>query len=216
MVQVTNDHGCRHRSVLNLAGFLARSAVNGPGIRSVVWVQGCPIRCTGCFNPQSWSFSPANPVPVSDLADRILALNGLDGVTFSGGEPFAQAEALARLGRQVRGGGLSVVTFTGFSYSHILAMHRSSWEELLSVTDLLIAGPYVPSLRCSSSLRSSSNQEILPLTGAIEIPRSLTPENGPCTEFTISPDGSLTTTGFPDRQFLQQMASQMVSNSRGG
>ena len=212
MVHVTNDHGCRPRSVLNLAGFLARSAVNGPGIRSVVWVQGCPIRCTGCFNPQSWSFSPAQLVPVSELADRILGNTGIDGVTFSGGEPFAQAGLLARLGRLLQAGGLTVVTFTGFSYSHILATQRPSWRQLISVTDLLIAGPFIPSLQCSSTLRGSSNQDIVPITGAIEIPLSLAQESGTCMEFTIAPDGSLTTTGFPDRQFVQQLTSR----TRGG
>ena len=80
------------------SGFLARSEVNGPGIRAVVWVQGCPFRCEGCFNERFLPFSPAQQVSVSELAGTILSLPGIDGVTFSGGEPFAQAGPLAELG----------------------------------------------------------------------------------------------------------------------
>ena len=97
MVNDYNDPGCRPMSVLNLAGFLARSGVNGPGIRAVVWVQGCPFRCKGCFNERFQPFSPATGIPVDTLAGTILALPGIDGVTFSGGEPFAQAGPLAEL-----------------------------------------------------------------------------------------------------------------------
>jgi len=91
MVIPNNNPGCRSMSMLNLAGFLAKSEVNGPGTRAVVWVQGCPIHCERCFNVQFQSFSPATLVPVNELAEMILALHGIDGVTFSGGEPFAQA-----------------------------------------------------------------------------------------------------------------------------
>ena len=68
MVHQTNDHGYRRMSELNLAGFLARSAANGPGIRAVIWVQGCPIRCKECFNPAFWSFSPVNRVSAGEIS----------------------------------------------------------------------------------------------------------------------------------------------------
>ena len=124
MVHDNSDPGCRPKSALNLAGFLARSEVNGPGIRAVVWVQGCPIHCEGCFNPQSWSFSPAHVVAVDDLAKQILTLDEIDGVTFSGGEPFAQAAALADLGNQLKCAGLSIVTYTGYTHDEILRKSR--------------------------------------------------------------------------------------------
>jgi anaerobic ribonucleoside-triphosphate reductase activating protein len=207
-----NDHGCRRRSDLKLAGFLSRSTVNGPGTRAVIWVQGCPIRCVGCFNPQSWPFSPAQSVSVSGLSDRILALDGIDGVTFSGGEPFAQAGALATLGELVKERGLSVVTFTGFSYREITRKHRPSWQRLLAVTDLLVAGPFIKELRCEDPLLGSSNQELIHLTGALL--SSFSPAGGgrAQTEVTISPDGSLTTTGFPEPGFMEKLACRC----RGG
>jgi anaerobic ribonucleoside-triphosphate reductase activating protein len=80
---------------LNIMGYVNRSEVNGPGSRAVVWVQGCLRACTGCFNPASWPFEPNQIVTVDELVERILADPLNEGVTFSGGEPFWQATALA-------------------------------------------------------------------------------------------------------------------------
>jgi anaerobic ribonucleoside-triphosphate reductase activating protein len=205
MVHEYNDPGCRLRSVLNLACFLARSEVNGPGIRAVVWVQGCPHRCEGCFNPQFLSFSPARQVTVNELTETILSLPGLDGVTFSGGEPFAQAVPLAALGARVRKAGLDIVTYSGYPYEQLATGTNKGWQDLLSVTDLLIAGPYIPSLQCTGSLRGSSNQQLVPLSGRIS--GELQPwENRE--EFTISTDGEITATGFPDMARLRLLAAR--------
>jgi len=197
MVPHTSDHGCRRTSGLNLAGFLARSAVNGPGIRAVIWVQGCPIRCNGCFNPAFWSFSPATVVSPDELAGRIRAIQGIDGVTFSGGEPFAQADALATVGEQVRDMGHTVVTYTGYPYEHLLFADDPAWNRLLGITDLLIAGPYVRALSCTSPFIGSSNQQLIYLTGRIrQGPRSRQ-EEGEIIEFSIDACGATTITGFP-------------------
>lgn len=207
MVHNTDDHGCRPGSELNIAGFLARSGANGPGIRAVVWVQGCPHRCSGCFNPQFWSFTPAHIIKTAKLADHILSLEGIDGVTFSGGEPFAQAHALADLGHRFRDAGLSVITFTGFTCDFLKNADRASWNRLLGVTDLLVAGPYLPDLGCDSPLLGSSNQQLIPLTGNIPVPARSPATTGHSTELTIRPDGSLVATGFPDIGFIHRLAS---------
>lgn len=208
MVNEYNDPGCRLRSVLDLACFLARSEVNGPGIRAVVWVQGCPHHCEGCFNPQFQAFSPAQQVPVDTLAEMILSLSGIEGVTFSGGEPFTQAGPLAVLGRRVRDAGLTVVTYTGYTYDRLSQDTGEGWQDLLAVTDLLIAGPYISSLRITDSLKGSSNQQVIPLSGKIAGPAHK--ENARCTstEFTIAANGSITTTGFPDMAFLRVLADR--------
>ena len=208
MVQQSNDPGCRLRSELNLAGFLARSTVNGPGIRSVVWVQGCPLHCRDCFNTASWSFSPNRKVSPVDLADCILEINGIDGVTFSGGEPFAQASLLALVGKQLQAEGLTVVTYTGFSASHIFREQRPSWNALLAVTDLLIAGPYIGGLPSISPLAGSGNQQVISLTDAIQARVGTSPAPAVMVEYTISSDGSLTTTGFPDPRSMQQLTAR--------
>ncbi len=205
-VNDTNDPGCRRKSMINLAGFLARSSANGPGIRSVVWVQGCPIHCEGCFNPQFLPFSLAHRVTPSELAEIICVQAGIDGVTFSGGEPFTQADALGELGEKLQHRGLSIVTFTGFSPDHVLGSTRRAWQRLLAVTDLLIAGPYIPSLKCDTPWIGSSNQRIIPLTDAISLPAPCYPTSGHVTEFTIFADGTLTATGFPDGRFVKALA----------
>ncbi len=182
---------------LNLAGFVKYSTVNGPGKRAVVWVQGCPLRCGGCFNPNLQPFIRRSLVSPAALADEITGIEGIEGVTFSGGEPFCQAAALAELGGRVQDAGLNVVTFSGFSYRTLQAKGRRSWESLLHVTDLLIAGPYCARLAHSHPLLSSSNQELVPISneflGRIE-------ETGPSLviEYLIRPGGEITATGFPE------------------
>jgi anaerobic ribonucleoside-triphosphate reductase activating protein len=208
MVHQFSDPGCRPRDHLNLAGFLPRSEVNGPGSRAVVWVQGCPIRCSGCFNESFWSFSPANIVTVDELASRITAIPDIAGVTFSGGEPFAQAGALASLGDRVKETGLSLVTYTGYTPGQLAKAKLPTWDHLLRITDLLIAGPYIDSLACTDTYRGSSNQQVIPLSGRILSETGKTEEPGNCVEFTIGTDGSIITSGFPEQRLVKQMANR--------
>jgi anaerobic ribonucleoside-triphosphate reductase activating protein len=113
---------------LNLMGYVNRSEVNGPGCRAVVWVQGCLRACPGCFNPASWDFQPNQVTAIADLVADILADSANEGVTFSGGEPFWQAPALAEVARRVKAQGLNVMSFTGFTLAELqapTAPHRS-------------------------------------------------------------------------------------------
>jgi len=210
MVNDYNDPGCRPMSVLNLAGFLARSGVNGPGIRAVVWVQGCPFRCKGCFNEQFQPFSPATVIPVDRLADTILALPGIDGVTFSGGEPFAQAGPLAELGERLGRSGLMVGTYTGYTTEQLARGNDPAWPRLLSVSDLLVSGPFVAELAAPDPLKGSSNQQVIALGTKIpDTGTSAGPDHTRSrTEFTIAPDGTITTTGFPAPALIRQLASR--------
>ena len=132
--------------MLRLHRFLPFTRAEGPGNRACLWVQGCPIRCAGCFNPGTWSKSGGYDATVDELQARILAVPSIEGVTFLGGEPFEQAEALADLGYRVRQTGLSIMTFTGYLLEDILKSSRQGWHDLLDVTDLLLDGPYVRNL----------------------------------------------------------------------
>jgi anaerobic ribonucleoside-triphosphate reductase activating protein len=201
------DTGLSDEVMLNCAGFLPRSSVNGPGVRAVLWVQGCPIHCEGCFNPQFWDFSRADYIPVSSLAERILSVSKIDGVTFSGGEPFAQAHALALLGETLHHHGLSIVTYTGYTYAQVIAGDNPSWQHLLAETDLLIAGPYVPALSCARPYIGSANQEVIRLSDRISPVPDMPEEESAEVEFTIDPEGTLTATGFPDVRLIQAFAA---------
>jgi anaerobic ribonucleoside-triphosphate reductase activating protein len=200
------DPGCGLKNTVNRAGFVARSTVNGPGTRTVIWVQGCPIRCEGCFNTDFWSFTPKIQVPVGQLAEQIFALENIDGVTFSGGEPFAQAGSLSRLGELVQDAGLTVITYTGFTYDHILREKLPAWQHLLSVTDLLISGPYVPSLECRKTLIGSSNQKIIPLTSRVDFMPTESRNTSEDVELIVSRSGNVTATGFPGNHFVRHLA----------
>jgi anaerobic ribonucleoside-triphosphate reductase activating protein len=210
MVTENNDPGYRPMSMLNLAGFLLRSAVNGPGIRAVVWVQGCPFRCRGCFNAEFQSFSQATLVHADDLAGTILSIPGIDGVTFSGGEPFAQAGPLAIIGERLRGAGLSIVTYSGYTTEQLAEGNDPSWPALLAVTDLLITGPYVAELAAPDLLTGSANQQVIALGTRIPASRNaaLPAGAGSRMEFTIAPDGTVTTTGFPPPAHVTQFPSR--------
>ncbi|MBD1859116.1 MULTISPECIES: 4Fe-4S single cluster domain-containing protein [Leptolyngbya] len=148
---------------LNIMGYVDESAVNGPGCRAVIWVQGCLRECPGCFNPASWSFEANQLVTIESLVEKILSNDRNQGVTFSGGEPFWQAPALASLARQVKAAGLNVMSFTGFTLEQLRSEFAPAGaQDLLAELDLLIDGAYVESLAIHSpdSLVSSSNQRV--------------------------------------------------------
>ena len=148
---------------LNIMGYVDKSEVNGPGCRAVVWVQGCPRECADCFNPESWSFEINQLIAIDDLAQKILSNPLNQGVTFSGGEPFWQAPALAELGRKVKAQGLNVMSFTGFTLEQLQSTQAPPGAQtLLDQLDILIDGAYVKSQAVNSpdSPVSSSNQRV--------------------------------------------------------
>jgi anaerobic ribonucleoside-triphosphate reductase activating protein len=148
---------------LNIMGYVDKSEVNGPGCRAVVWVQGCPRECAGCFNPDSWTFEINQLVAIDSLGADILKNPHNTGVTFSGGEPFWQASALANLARKVKAAGLNVMAFTGFTLKQLQSESAPPGsEELLEQLDILIDGPFVESQAINSPLSpvSSRNQQV--------------------------------------------------------
>jgi anaerobic ribonucleoside-triphosphate reductase activating protein len=177
---------------LNLARTLARSAANGPGERFVLWVQGCPLACPGCWNPDTWPRGRRDERTVDALEQDIMAVEGLEGVTYTGGEPFVQALALAALASRVRARGLSVVVFTGFDLEELRSPAARS---LLAVTDVLVAGRYIAALRTTElALRGSTNQRIHLLTDRYQ--ESMLTASTTC-EVHIQGDGTVVLTGLP-------------------
>lgn len=156
---------------LNIMGYIDESEVNGPGCRAVVWVQGCLRECPGCFNTESWSFEMNQLISVDNLAEKILSNPRNQGVTFSGGEPFWQAPALAAVARKVKAGGLNVMSFSGFTLEQLQSQYPPAGaQDLLEQLDILIDGPYIQSLAINSpdSPVSSSNQRVHVFNPALE------------------------------------------------
>ncbi|MBN1772532.1 MAG: radical SAM protein [Deltaproteobacteria bacterium] len=148
---------------LRVHALLERSYANGPGCRAVVWVQGCSLRCDGCCNPGAQDPDGGHPVPVANLLARVRSIEGIEGITLSGGEPLQQAEAVGELLQEVRSTtGLSVVLFTGYAWDRV--NRQPDLATVAGLADIVVAGPFVQGLRLERGLRGSSNQTVHLLT----------------------------------------------------
>jgi len=149
---------------IRLAGIVRESIVDGPGIRFTVFCQGCPHACEGCHNPETHDFAGGKDISIERLLEEIDKDKLLAGVTFSGGEPFCQAEAFACLGRGVKERGLNITVFSGYTLEELqdMAVQRADVRELLELTDILIDGPFFNELRdLTLQFRGSSNQRVI-------------------------------------------------------
>jgi len=153
--------------MLEMSGIVEDSIVDGPGIRVAYFAQGCPHHCHGCHNPETWPFKGGTPMDEETLANIALANPLCRGVTFSGGEPFAQAEGFARLAGILKEKGYEVASYTGYTFEQLL-QGTEAQKALLSRLDVLIDGPYQESSRSLELVfRGSANQRIL------DVPASL-------------------------------------------
>ena len=156
---------------LRLAGTENDSIVDGPGIRFTIFVQGCPHHCPGCHNPQIHDFSGGTLTDTGELLKKIEENPLLDGVTFSGGEPFCQAPALAELGGQLRQRGLNIITYTGFTYEKLLAdaNAENGYRALLEVTDFLVDGRFEQDKKSYElHFKGSTNQRFIDVQKSLE------------------------------------------------
>lgn len=153
--------------LLRVAGVVKESVVDGPGLRYVIFTQGCPHRCVGCHNPQTHNPDGGYDVTVEELLSAIIEIKLISGITLSGGEPFTQARSCAKLAQLVKQHGLNVVTYSGYYYSDLVAMAKNdiAVADLLQHTDILIDGPYDETKKdLNLPFRGSSNQNIIYLT----------------------------------------------------
>ncbi len=129
---------------LTLAGVTKESFVDGPGIRYVVFSQGCPHHCEGCHNPQTHPFSGGYEEEIEVLLKQMEDNPLQDGVTFSGGEPFSQSEAFEVLAKKTKEKGLNIWTYTGFLYEDLIKWgeEKESIKNFLSYIDVLVDGPF--------------------------------------------------------------------------
>jgi anaerobic ribonucleoside-triphosphate reductase activating protein len=191
---------------INVATYLKRSMANGEGTRFVLWVQGCPFRCPGCFNPQNQDFKINKEIPVSEMANEILMTDGINGVTFSGGEPFAQAAALADLAEILQQHELTVLIFTGYTYAEITGKNDPEWNRLVKASDMLVSGRFEQDKKCTGKpLIGSTNQQVIALTGKIKPPKDC---DIPDVEIQITKSGTIYVTGFPDPELIRHLKNR--------
>jgi anaerobic ribonucleoside-triphosphate reductase activating protein len=151
--------------MLNIAAFTHCTQALGPGLRAVIWVQGCPLHCPGCVSPDWIPFIPALHFTPEEIVEK-FDFTTISGLTISGGEPMEQAADLAVVARLVRKkNDLNIICFTGYRYEQLLKTPPNAGvADLLAEIDLLIDGPYVQSRAASVGLRGSSNQRFIHLT----------------------------------------------------
>lgn len=197
---------------LNIAEICPATRALGPGLRSVLWVQGCPIGCRGCI-AQDWIPQvPARLLTPAQAADLLLANPKIEGVTFSGGEPMLQAEGLVALARMLRSRReLHIACFTGYVYENLLlAPPHPGVEGLLREIDVLIDGPYIEKLNTGDTFAGSRNQRVLKLSDrpapgeGLWVPRK--------TEIHIR-NGSILAVGVPPRPLAGDWIAQSIQQS---
>lgn len=151
---------------LRLFGIEPESIVDGPGFRYAVFVQGCPHHCDGCHNPGSWDFNGGYEMTVDEVFDDILKHPYIRGVTFSGGEPFEQVDALLELAQRIKETNLTLMSYTGYTYEELIARNDEATNKLLSLLNILVDGPYDKTCRnLTLQYRGSENQRVLYLNG---------------------------------------------------
>ena len=152
---------------MRLFGITPESVVDGPGLRLVIFTQGCPHQCPYCHNPESWASNGGKEFSVRQII-RFLKQQKKNkrGITFSGGEPFLQASELAQVALAAHQMDWDVVTYTGYTYEQ-LADGDDDTNVLLSASDILIDGKYIHELRdIGLQFRGSSNQRVIDIAAS--------------------------------------------------
>ena len=164
--------------MLDLAGIVGDSIVDGPGIRTTVFCQGCPHHCPGCHNPETWDFGCGTPMDEETILEIVKSNPLCRGVTFSGGEPFAQAAGFARLAKLLKAAGYEVASYSGYTFEQLLRGNRDQ-RELLENIDILIDGPFLQAEKSLELIfRGSRNQRILDVPKSLAAGQAVTTASG--------------------------------------
>ncbi len=145
---------------INVLRIVEGTSVDGPGLRTSIYVAGCHHRCPGCHNPQSWAFDAGVPMTVDEIM-AVVDYNEFP-VTLTGGDPLYSAAALLPLLYELRAKGINVWCYTGYTLEELLEHGPAERQEFLSLIDVLVDGPFVENLRDTTlRFRGSSNQRII-------------------------------------------------------
>jgi anaerobic ribonucleoside-triphosphate reductase activating protein len=145
---------------IQVAMIVPCTEAEGPGRRYAVWVQGCPLRCPGCCNPEMLDFTPGDPRDPADLVEEACAA-GVEGVSLLGGEPFAHAADLAPFAEAARARGLSVMIFSGYTLAELKDLPDPAAARLLAAADLLVDGRFDARMRTTKRRFIGSDNQVL-------------------------------------------------------
>lgn len=147
------------------------SIVDGEGIRTVIWTQGCIHNCKGCHNPDTHSFDDGFLIDVEDVKNNLDVLEGQTGITFSGGDPMCQPDECFEIAKHAKKIGLNVWCYTGFTFERLLEMSKKnkSYMNFLKYIDVLIDGPFILSQKSFDvKFRGSKNQRIIDVVKSLK------------------------------------------------
>lgn len=160
--------------LINVAGVVNDSIVDGVGLRYVLFVQGCPRKCKGCHNADTQPFVEKTLMTPTEIIEQIDSNPLLDGVTFSGGEPMCQAAALAPLAKMIKERGLHLAIYTGYTFEDLYSSDMLGVKELLSYADILIDGEFIEGLRdYTLKFRGSSNQRVIAVQESLRLSQTI-------------------------------------------
>ena len=161
---------------IRIAGTVEDSIVDGPGLRFVVFVQGCPHHCEGCQNPETHDFSGGRLTDTDALFEQCMENPLADGVTFSGGEPFCQPEALYELGSRFKAEGKHLMCYSGWTFEELLKKSETDkfTAKLLGILDILVDGRFdILKRSLSLKFRGSSNQRLIDVHASLKAGRAV-------------------------------------------
>ena len=152
---------------IRISGMENDSVVDGPGLRFTIFTQGCEHNCLGCHNPETHDKNSGELVSVDEILQLIDRNPLLDGVTFSGGEPFLQCEDLIPLALEIKKRNLSLVAYTGFLFENLIKDEKT--KKLVGLVDILIDGPFVLSERTLNlPYVGSKNQRVINISESLK------------------------------------------------
>ncbi len=164
-MEQTNDY-------IRLAADLqSDSIVDGPGLRTVIWTQGCAHHCKGCQNPQTWSFKSGGLIPIKEVLKEIDKLEYQSGLTFSGGDPMYQPYACNEIAKYAKKKDLNIWVYTGFTFEELINLSKKDpiYLEFLKNTDVLVDGRFILEERDLSLLfRGSRNQRLIDIQKTLQ------------------------------------------------
>ncbi len=162
---------------IRLAGPIeSDSIVDGEGIRTVIWTQGCIHNCYGCHNPETHSFSGGMLTDTEEIIKIIKDLSGQDGITLSGGDPMCQPEACLEIAQYAKQIGLNVWCYTGYTFEQLIKMSETKpiILQLLKNIDMLVDGKFILSEKSMDvKFRGSKNQRIIDVQKSLSENRTI-------------------------------------------
>lgn len=160
------------KKTIKLSGIAYESLVNGPGMRRVFFAQGCKHNCKGCFNPDTHDFNGGEERDIDELIMDTLSNPILRGVTFSGGDPWEQADKFAYMARAFKDKGLDIWSYTGYTFEYIIGNkdERLGWNDLLNNIDVLVDGKFEEDkMQEGLKFKGSTNQRIIDVKESLRL-----------------------------------------------